>query len=145
MPDASSTTKATQLRWPAPPAFHCTLQTRVSGAAWVHAVGELDLATSPQLSRMLGEALLNARLAVLDMRDITFIDSAGVHVLLDAASDAARNGCRLMLVRGPARVDDVLRLTGASERLLTFDLDPNEPAEMLPLAPMHLDPMHVVE
>jgi anti-sigma B factor antagonist len=107
------------------------------GAAWVRVAGELDLATSPQLRETLGEAQLDARLVVLDVREITFIDSAGVHVILDAANEARRAQHRLMLVRGPAHVDDVLALTGASAQMSTFDVDPTETTPTLHLAPMH--------
>jgi anti-anti-sigma factor len=97
--------------------------------------GELDLATSPQLRQALGEARQDARLVVLDVREITFIDSAGVHAILDAARDAQREGHQLMLVRGPAHVDRVLALTGVSARISTFELDPTEPAPTLHLTP----------
>jgi anti-sigma B factor antagonist len=144
MPQVSSLTTVVPPRW-TPPAFRCTLQTGVSGAAWVVVAGELDLATSPQLDRMLTDAVFDARLAVLDLRAVTFIDTAGVHVLLDAARAARSNGCRLMLVRGPAQVDGLLTLTGAAQHLSIFDLDPSETAEMLHLAPMHPNRMHAVE
>jgi anti-anti-sigma regulatory factor len=35
-----------------------------------------------------------AGLAVLDLRELSFIDSSGVHVILDVADDARRKGER---------------------------------------------------
>jgi anti-anti-sigma factor len=119
---------------PAPP-LDCSWQAGGFGAAWVHVAGEVDLATSPQLLQALGEAQLDARLVVLDVREVTFVDSAGVHAILAAAVKARREGHRLMLVRGPAHVDHVLALTGASAQVSTLDLDPTEPAPTLHLAP----------
>jgi anti-anti-sigma factor len=83
-----------------------------------------------------GKAQLSARLVVLDLRELTFIDGSGVHAILDVAREARREGRRLMLVRGSAQVDRVFTLTGARQQLLVFDLDPSEPnSALLGLAP----------
>jgi anti-anti-sigma factor len=136
MPKASAITRSTPTSRPAPsPPFECSWQAGGFGAAWVRAAGVLDLATSPQLRETLGQAQLDARLVVLDVREITFIDTAGLHVIVNATREARREGHRLMLVRGSAAVDRVLVLTGASSQISTFDLDPTEPAPTLHLAP----------
>jgi anti-anti-sigma factor len=111
----------------APPQFTCTWREGGSGAAWVHVAGELDLATSPLLRHALRDAQLYARLVVLDLRELTFIESTGVHVILDAAGSVRRGDGRLILVRGPADVDRALTLTGACDQVLIVDLDPSEP------------------
>jgi anti-anti-sigma factor len=137
MPPASAVISSPQTSRPAspPPPFECSWQAGGFGAAWVHVAGEVDIATSPQLLQALGEAQRDARLVVLDVREVTFIDSAGVHAILAAAATARREGHRLMLVRGHAHVDRVLALTGASAQISTFDLHPTEPAPTLHLAP----------
>ena|SRR5450759_3575784 len=84
--DVSSPTAAGSYAPAAP--FLCTLTTGGTRAAWIHVAGELDLVTSPQLKRTLRTADLHARLVVLDAREVTFIDSAGVHVILDASKNA---------------------------------------------------------
>jgi stage II sporulation protein AA (anti-sigma F factor antagonist) len=128
MPQASAVTNspAASLR-AVPPRFSCTWKKGGSGAAWVHVAGELDLATSPKLRQTLHDAQLSASLVVLDLREITFIESTGVHVILDAAARIRRGAGRLILVRGPAHVDHALTLTGASSQVLVLDLDPSEP------------------
>ncbi|HEV2943934.1 MAG TPA: STAS domain-containing protein [Solirubrobacteraceae bacterium] len=88
--------------------------------------GEVDLATSPKLRQALHDAQLCASLVVLDLREVTFIASAGVHVILDAAGSVRRGEGRLILVRGPSHVDHALTLTGASSQVLVLDLDPSE-------------------
>jgi anti-sigma B factor antagonist len=83
-----------------------------------------------------GEAQRAARVVVVDLRELCFIDSSGVHVILDAASDSRRYGGRLLIVRGPAQVDRVLTLTEVCNHVVIFDLTPAEPAPAL----LHLLP-----
>src|SRR5579859_2310401 len=96
-----------------PPAFACSWTDRGRDAAWVHLVGELDLAAAPQLERTLGQPQLQTRLVVLDLRELAFIDSSGVHAIVNATTRAREQGRRLMLLRGPQNVDRVFTLTGS--------------------------------
>ena len=136
MPQASVVTSSTAASpYAASRPFVCACRTGGLDSAWVDVAGELDLATSPQLRQTLGDALLHARVVVLDLRKLTFIDTSGAHVILNAACGARLDGGLVLLVRGPALVDRVLRLTGVADEVLTFDLDPAEPAqELLDLA-----------
>src|ERR1700722_7244620 len=77
--------------WPAPPTFLCTTRMGGAQAAWVHVAGELDLLTAPQLERTLHDAQVHNRVVVIDMREVGFIDSAGIHVLL-AAQEGTESG-----------------------------------------------------
>jgi len=99
--------------------------------------GELDLATAPQLARTLREARQEARLVVLDLRELTFVDSAGVHVILDAGIRCRRAGRRLIAVRAPSQVDAIFTLIGVTEDVEIFDLDPAQPPVQ---ALLQLDP-----
>jgi anti-sigma B factor antagonist len=109
------------------PGFRCILRQSGRDVAWVRVTGELDLATVPQLEQTLGQAQLCARRVVLDLRQLTFMDCAGLHVILDASDHASQAGARLVLVRGPAPVDRVFTLTGTSEAVEIIDLDPVAP------------------
>jgi anti-sigma B factor antagonist len=91
-------------------------------AAWVHVAGALDLATSPQLQEALEEA--SARLVVLDLRDLAFMDSSGVHTIVDASVRARQDGRRLILLRPTPEVDRVFALTGTSDVVEIGDLGP---------------------
>jgi len=113
------------------PPFACSWRAGHGGAAWIHVDGELGTVALPQFEATLREARQGARLVVLDLRELTFIASPGVHVILAAAREARRDGQALMLARGPAHVDRVFALTGASTCLSIFDLDPAEPAPAL--------------
>ncbi|MEO8690270.1 MAG: STAS domain-containing protein [Solirubrobacteraceae bacterium] len=99
-------------------------------ATWVHVAGALDLATSPQLQRLLDEA--SARLVVLDLRDLAFMDSSGVHTIVDASVRARRDGRRLILLRGTRDVDRVFTLTGTSGvvEIGDFGTPPEPPGQL---------------
>jgi len=97
-------------------------------AAWVHVAGELNVATLPQLDRPLGEPQVQARLVVLDLRELKFMDSSGAHALVSHAVRARKAGRRLVLLRGPAIVDSMLTLAGCSGDLEIGDIDQVESA-----------------
>ena len=106
--------------------FACTWREDGSGAAWVHIAGELDLRTAPRLRQTLREAQLHASIVVLDLRALLFMDCSGVHVILDAATDAQGAGGRLFLARGPAHIDRLLAIARVCEEVEIIDLDPSE-------------------
>jgi anti-anti-sigma factor len=109
------------------PRFDCTLRSGGLDAAWVRVTGELGIVTAPQLAEMLGRAEESSQRVVLDLRQVTFIDSAGVHVIINANVRATAAGRRLVLVRGPSQVDRVVVVAQASDALEIVDLDPVEP------------------
>jgi anti-anti-sigma factor len=120
---------------PSAPAFVCSWTDGGPDAAWVHVAGELRLATVPQLVRTLREPQLQARLVVLDLREVEQIDAAAVHAIVNAGVRARQAGRRLVLVPGPTQVDQaftathtagVRRLTGTSEAVEIGDPDPDE-------------------
>ena len=111
-----------------PPAFRCARSPGGLGSASVHLSGELDLATAPQLEQTLRDAQLDASLVVLDLRELGFMDCAGLHVIVDAAERARRDGRRLIVVRGRAHVDRLFTLTGTGDVVEISDHDPRQPA-----------------
>lgn len=112
----------------APPrTFRCVRSGGLFGSVSVQLSGELDIATAPLLEQTLREAQLDARLVVLDLRKLEFMDSAGVHVIVDAAERARRDDRRLIVLRGPARIDRVFMLTGTDDVVEISDHDPRHP------------------
>lgn len=105
--------------------FGCTVEYGTCTAC-VQLTGELDLLSAPVLQRHLREALAHATLVVLDLRRLSFIDAAGLHVICDASEDADAEDRRLTLLRGPAQVDRLFTLTGLSEKLAMFDVAAHE-------------------
>lgn len=127
----SSTVRPSNIPQYAPPPFGCSWEMGDWGAAWVHVAGELDLLTSPQFRQTVGDAQRAAHLVVLDLRELCFSDSGGVHVILDADADARREGNRLLIVRGSAQVDRLLTLTELGKGIVIFDLPTDEPVPAL--------------
>ncbi|MGA8718680.1 MAG: STAS domain-containing protein [Solirubrobacteraceae bacterium] len=81
----------------------------------VAVTGELDLLSAPQLRTAL-DALLpaNARHIAIDLTNATFMDSAGVHAVLDA-SHRAGGHLAVICPKGPVR--QVIELLGLTEVL----------------------------
>jgi anti-anti-sigma factor len=106
-----------------------SVEERNEGSAWVLAAnGELDLRTSPELEQRLDRAWgAGAELVILDLRQIEFMDSTGLRVLLGAHQRAQETGRRFALVRGADQVERVLTLTGVRDLLTIVD----SPEELL--------------
>ena len=109
-----------------PMPFVCELTQDHDAGASLHLTGELDLATSPLLDWTLRDALHKSRIVVVDLRQVSFIDSSAIHVLVDAGARARLDGRRLVVLRGPAQLDRVLVLCGDSDSLDVVDLDAAE-------------------
>jgi anti-sigma B factor antagonist len=106
--------------------FACSWKAGGLESVWVHVAGELDLATVAKLRETLDDAQRHARVVVLDLRELVFMDTSGVHLILEAAARARSGGGRLMLVRPPVGVDRVLTITGVPNEVLIFDAEPGE-------------------
>jgi anti-sigma B factor antagonist len=90
--------------------------------------GELDLFAAAELDDALRRVADTAVVVVLDLRGLTFCDTAGVHIV-DQANTAARARHRRLVVVPPAHTAcAVFELTGANDRLdFAFDSDPVGP------------------
>lgn len=80
----------------------CRTQTAPAGPTVVTVAGEVDLAEAGDLQAALREPVEQGRDVVVDMRQVGFIDCTGLHALIQAASLAARRGCRLVIQPSPA-------------------------------------------
>lgn len=84
-------------------------------AAVVTVAGEIDLLTAPQLTAALDELVrTTTRHIAIDLSETTFMDSAGVHVLLQAHQRAGRH---LAAICAPGPVLRTLELLGLTEPL----------------------------
>ena len=86
---------------------------RSDRGAMLHLAGELDLATAAKLTHALEElARLPDQDLVLDLSELEFIDSTGVHVLLDVANSLAAPYRLVLLAPGNAvlRCLDLLQI-----------------------------------
>ena len=80
--------------------------------------GDIDLSTVEDAGERLREAIAGSEgtLAV-DLREVTFLDSSGLRLLLQLNQELAESGRRLVVVQGPRRVARVFELTGAVSEL----------------------------
>jgi anti-anti-sigma factor len=80
--------------------------------------GELDLATADDLRAEL-DHLFSAGFThvVLDLRQLSFLDSTGLRLILEARRDADARSIRLELVPGPSGVQRVFEITRTEARL----------------------------
>lgn len=107
-----------------PPAstFGCSWSYGRFDSAIARVSGELDIRTTPRLRQTLRACLLQARRVVLDLHEVEFIDSSGVHAIVDASVRARQEGRRLVLVRVPSHV---LRVFTLSESLHEVEIGAN--------------------
>ena len=80
--------------------------------------GELDLATTDRVEAELKRIeASDARTIVVDLSDLAFINSTGVHLLVDAELRSRADANGLTLLRGPATVQRVLQICGVETAL----------------------------
>lgn len=118
-------------RVPPVPAF--TIETSASGAqATIRVIGELDSAAVETLlehhARAAGGSS-DSRL-VIDLRQVTFIDSAGIRAMVLLQRGAAERGGALAVLEPPRAVLELLELAGLAERL-TVASEPAAPFDDL--------------
>ena len=84
--------------------------------------GELDMSTAAKLEEAVRAAeATDAKRIVVDLSEVTFMDSTGLKLLLEASARARANSNRLRLIRGPRRVQRVFELTKTEEILPFLD------------------------
>ncbi len=102
---------------------HFRVELRTQDRASVLTIsGELDLSSSSELEDNLARAFESASgIVIVDLRELEFIDSTGLSVLVKANQQAQDAGCDFGIVNGVAQVRRLLDLTGVSERLRVAD------------------------
>ena len=87
--------------------------------------GEFDMAGVDRFERTLSaDRTSRAATFVLDMRELTFIDSSGLRAVVMADQRVRADGGHLIVVRGRARVNEVFEVTGVARRLELVDEPP---------------------
>jgi|SRR4051794_21725007 anti-sigma B factor antagonist len=79
--------------------------------------GELDLASAAKVEPVLRDG--NGQQRLLDLRQLTFMDSSGLQLILAAHAASRREGATLEIVPGPPAVQRVFEICGV-ERELRF-------------------------
>jgi anti-sigma B factor antagonist len=93
---------------------------QVGAMAVVAPHGEVDLATVAAVRDALRSEEGSTRV-VLDLRQVEFMDSAGLELIVEQVRRATRDGFDFAVVRGPDQVQRLLRMAGLVERLVVLD------------------------
>jgi anti-anti-sigma factor len=84
--------------------------------------GEIDVATVDIVEQRMRELrVAGFDRIVLDLRDVTFMDSTGLRLILAWDDEARRDGLGFGLVRGRDAVQRLFDLSGVGERLTFVD------------------------
>jgi anti-anti-sigma factor len=83
--------------------------------------GELDLSNTANIGGALTESVPNAALAlILDLSDVEYLDSAGIHLIYELREKLRARGQSLQLViPADSPANDALRLAGVSGHVAT--------------------------
>lgn len=87
--------------------------------------GEIDASTAPRLIDALDKLPGDHGAVVVDVRDVTFIDSSGLRVLIALAERAKGEGRALELASPSTSVTRLLEITGLAEM---FGVEPTAEA-----------------
>jgi anti-sigma B factor antagonist len=91
---------------------------REAGVTVVSVTGELDILTAPKLVTRLDDLIRRHRGdVVIDLTDAGFIDSLGLHALLNAQRRLSRQSRSLAVVCGSGPVRQLIELTRLEEAL----------------------------
>ena len=94
------------------PGFTAQTESR-NGVGRIVMTGELDMAGVGVLQEHLSRFEQNGVTAIiLDVRDVSFLDSAGLHAFLQASDRAKTNGHRFVLICPQPSAQRVFMLTG---------------------------------
>jgi anti-sigma B factor antagonist len=80
--------------------------------------GELDANSAPELQTQLDELIdHHAQIVIVDLADVTFLDSSGLRTLVHGARALEDQGGRLLVENASAAAKRILELTGLLEAL----------------------------
>jgi anti-sigma B factor antagonist len=93
---------------------------RVDGCSVVFAVGEIDLAASPVMRKVMSEAVESGRDLIVDLSAVSFLDSTGLYVLLGTQKTIVANHKSMSLAEPSSFVAKILRITRVEEAIPVY-------------------------
>ena len=92
------------------------------GVPVITVVGEIDVATAPQLRECLHRVITQGRsTVVLDMLAVTFLDSTALGVLVGALKRCRESGGELYVVVADPRIVKIFEITGLTSVFTIVD------------------------
>lgn len=96
----------------------------------IRLVGELDMSSAPELDQVLEAAVEHGGAVLVDLSELTFMDSTGINAFLKAALSLSGRGC--LILHGEQdrvrRVLDLVRVDGSIPNLHRIPDAVHEPA-----------------
>ncbi len=108
---------------PPPPRLRIDIDGASSGGFVLRLEGELDAATAPELERRLTGLPTLGRVLVLDLHELSFLDSLGLNMLFRAREWALTQDVALRLVRAPVHVQRLIAIAAMESSLGPFYAD----------------------
>lgn len=106
-----------------PREFHVSAE-RIGTSALVTVQGELDIATLPEFERVVTRMRSQGlERMVIDLRELSFLDSMSIELLLRLHGELTAAGASLVVVRGPRAVNRIFDLMEL-DRVLTLVDEP---------------------
>lgn len=90
---------------------------RLEEGILVALTGDVDLATAAVVDEELRRAEQSESLIVLDLADVSFMDSTGLRTVISADQRLRERGGSLRIVNAPSQVTRLFDLVGISEHL----------------------------
>ena len=109
----------------APPGNFEVITERDGSFLRIAPTGEIDLATVDLVRAAIEREHDGNTPLVLDLREVAFMDTSGLRLILSTADQAGSLGYELRVVRGPSAVQRVFEVAGLEARLPFVD----EPAQ----------------
>jgi anti-anti-sigma factor len=85
---------------------------RLGDASIVRARGDIDLSTLAAASAALDTAREGSAALFLDLRDVDFMDTSGLRLVIEEQLRAATSGYRFAVVPGPRKVQRLFEIAG---------------------------------
>jgi anti-sigma B factor antagonist len=119
---------------PAPLPPPLTVDVKIDGPGSLLAIvtGQIDRASVPTLKEHLAaaQARQGPQDAIVDLTDVEFIDSSGLHMLLQIHQEHGGQGTSLVLLAPTEPVKGLLALTGLDRYLMVVDTLPDAMARL---------------
>jgi anti-sigma B factor antagonist len=102
--------------------------TRTGHEVTVALVGEVDLGSASALAEALNPVIgANPFSVIIDLEQLSFLDSSGIRCLVNAAKDASAVGSHLVVQRPTPMILRALQICGVDELLLHGGSSENAP------------------
>jgi anti-anti-sigma factor len=108
---------------------HLRLDTkRIREDAFVAVEGDVDLTTFGAVASALDAARVGATVLVLDLREVGFMDTSGLRLVISEEQRAQANGYRFVVVPGTGKVQRLFEIAGFPDGDPMFAGPPTHPA-----------------